>query len=1440
MANLLDKASIVLTPTAYDNGKVLCAKPSEAPYGDFDFSRNSAATRVNAQGLVENVQILSSNLVQNGDFSEEGSEEVSNGSFSQEGVEEITNGDFSSDTNWVKASGTTISDGKLNITANSTNDRTFQNVGMVQGKIYKLVLNVSNYQSGSLFILFGGSNTPNIPNIISNGTYTFYQECIGTNGYFYFGGNLFNGSIDNVSVREVGQNWTLGTGWSIGEDKAVAVSGTSSKLTQSISGLSGKTCKVSFTLSDFGGSGSVRVDFGSVSSEPINTNGEHIVYGTYDNNAFELFKNGSFNGSITNISVKEVGQNWNFGTGWSIGNDVASYDDLTDNAILSQAMPMAASKKFQLSFTILNGSGARMQFTDNTGLALYNLYGEGNLSNGDYSFIFNTASSVSGFRLYGYTLSGGAFDITNISVIEITDDTNLPRISYENFSYQDALGSELVVNGDFATDSDWNKQSGWVITNGYAESTALGTRSIFQNTGAIVIGKTYQITYTILETNGGNFRFSFGGVSGINRNSIGTYTENIVATSTSGIVYLDALNVMIGKIDNVSVKEYLGQEVVPGSGCGSWLWEPQSTNLITQSELFSDASWDKVQTTIEAASITLPNGLTNGYKLFANTTGGTNHWIEKTPFPTATTGQDYTLSLFVKSAGSDFIQIAASTGFPVKYQNFNISTGTKASGNISDSSITDFGNGWYRISVTETTISASARYLIIPILSDGGRNPQFAGNADEDGVYIWGAQLEQQSYPTSYIPTSGSSVTRNQDVCNNGGSLASINSTEGTLYFEFKPNSTDISVVSINDGSTSNFIQIYIPQTASSLRYRANTSGVVQFNNQISTAIDLTLNHKYAIKWKLNDFSLWVDGIKINSQLIGSTPIGLNQINFYNVFGGGNKVNGKTKALAVWKEALSDQELADLTYPTPTDPTFALDFDTIATDFTFARGSEATYVDAQGLIQSTNEIGPELVTNGDFATDTDWVKQSSWSIANGSANCDGSGGYRSISQSALTNQVGKTYRISYEVSNYVSGEVRFILGGLNLGQIISANGVHTETIQAVNPSTNSYIYIETRGSGFTGSIDNVSVKEVITATNTPRLDYSTGAEAFLLEPQSTNLVTYSEDLSTYSTTNVTVSATTEKSPINSVAPFLITEIATTNQHFIGGNFISLSGNNTISCFVKNVSLGRYFKIWGFGLGSANEAVIFDTNTETIYEPPTSNVYVGGSAKLEDYGNGWFRCSITINTTTTNSLAIGLINTVTGFGNNTYLGDITKSVLITGIQLEQQSYATSYIPTSGTTVTRNQETCINATPEINSEEGVLYFEGSALVDATTQRWISLGSGGNANRVSILFNAPSRISCSVRASSAAVYDTNFNIGNQTNHTKAAIRYKNNDFAFFVNGVKVNSQLSGTLSFNSPLSELAFDSADGGSKFSGNTKDLQVYTKALSDAELIKLTT
>ena len=146
MANLLDEASILLTATAYDNGSMLAVKPENGD-GDFTFSRNSAATRVNAQGLVENVQILSSNLVSNGDFSQEGSEL-------------ITNGDFSSDTDWTLGTGWSISGG----TANYDGLQAYQllrqgTVNGVIGKTYLVKYDVSNNNgTGGIIAKFGGVN----------------------------------------------------------------------------------------------------------------------------------------------------------------------------------------------------------------------------------------------------------------------------------------------------------------------------------------------------------------------------------------------------------------------------------------------------------------------------------------------------------------------------------------------------------------------------------------------------------------------------------------------------------------------------------------------------------------------------------------------------------------------------------------------------------------------------------------------------------------------------------------------------------------------------------------------------------------------------------------------------------------------------------------------------------------------------------------------------------------------------------------------------------------------------------------------------------------------------------------------------------------------------------------------------------------------------------
>ena len=147
-------------------------KVSEDLSGDFTFSRSSAATRVNAQGLVENVQIISSELVSNGNFSQIGTEEVSNGNFSQEGSELVTNGDFATDSDWTKRLNATISGGKCNLDEDGQTSLLLSKYFNTK-QSYKATFTVSNYNGlGGAAII--NSNGDNYYTITENGTFTIF------------------------------------------------------------------------------------------------------------------------------------------------------------------------------------------------------------------------------------------------------------------------------------------------------------------------------------------------------------------------------------------------------------------------------------------------------------------------------------------------------------------------------------------------------------------------------------------------------------------------------------------------------------------------------------------------------------------------------------------------------------------------------------------------------------------------------------------------------------------------------------------------------------------------------------------------------------------------------------------------------------------------------------------------------------------------------------------------------------------------------------------------------------------------------------------------------------------------------------------------------------------------------------------------------------------
>ena len=212
---------------------------------------------------------------------------------------------------------------------------------------------------------------------------------------------------------------------------------------------------------------------------------------------------------------------------------------------------------------------------------------------------------------------------------------------------------------------------------------------------------------------------------------------------------------------------------------------------------------------------------------------------------------------------------------------------------------------WQRFELTNTTTPTQSNRNV-GLIKSGGQ----VGDLD---ISIWGAQFEALIYTQqAYIPTSGATVTRNQDVCTNGGSLASINSTEGTLYAEIAALANDgiTRRLAISDGSTGNRVFIGYDVYTNSVQFVVSSGGSVVVN-QTFTISNTTQFSKLAIKYKLNDCSFWIDGVKVGTDTTALMPIGLNQV----IFAQGDisrPFYGKTKCVAVFPY-LTDAELTELT-----------------------------------------------------------------------------------------------------------------------------------------------------------------------------------------------------------------------------------------------------------------------------------------------------------------------------------------------------------------------------------------------------------------------------------------------------------------------------------------------------------------------------------------------
>jgi hypothetical protein len=205
-----------------------------------------------------------------------------------------------------------------------------------------------------------------------------------------------------------------------------------------------------------------------------------------------------------------------------------------------------------------------------------------------------------------------------------------------------------------------------------------------------------------------------------------------------------------------------------GGGCGKLLLEPQRTNLILHSEDFTNAVWTKISTTISANSTTSPTGAVNASTI-VSTIGVSEQYIDIGAL-SVTSGSSYTLSAFVKKKDYDFFLLrftGVGGAFVASNAFFNINNGTLGTIDAGIvATITSYGNGWYRctakINASATTASGKVRLQ----LASSDNSSLVVGNGTS-GSFIWGADFEAGSYPTSYIPTTTTAVTRVADAAPN-------------------------------------------------------------------------------------------------------------------------------------------------------------------------------------------------------------------------------------------------------------------------------------------------------------------------------------------------------------------------------------------------------------------------------------------------------------------------------------------------------------------------------------------------------------------------------------------------------------------------------------------------------------------------------------------------
>ena len=372
-----------------------------------------------------------------------------------------------------------------------------------------------------------------------------------------------------------------------------------------------------------------------------------------------------------------------------------------------------------------------------------------------------------------------------------------------------------------------------------------------------------------------------------------------------------------GITDNVPRLDYTD------SSCPALLLEPQRTNVVENSEYHSGSTYANQNVSIVDNDAVSPEGLQNAAKIVLDNGSNPSNGGHSYSF-NSTSGTTYTISVFAKAGEYRYFtftygSIAAGGGHFDLQEGTLLGTITHPAYSNETASIEDYGNGWYRLVVSlRDNSSATGRFLSMkpsPSASVPANNNYPSTGDGVSGAYIYGFQLEEASYATSYIPTYGSAVTRNADATDDLDTSSLLTQSNNNTFFGEvvnHRNTGNTRFIASYDSARDNGdrILIYTGNGSSDYtlhcQYKVSGETSIQFN--IKTNVNYGDTIKFAVVFNGTQMIGFANGVKTAT----ATIVDGDNFNKFDITDVANE-GGVYKQLILFPTALTDQEAIDLT-----------------------------------------------------------------------------------------------------------------------------------------------------------------------------------------------------------------------------------------------------------------------------------------------------------------------------------------------------------------------------------------------------------------------------------------------------------------------------------------------------------------------------------------------